>query len=74
MGFLNINSEYLTEKKVKWYFWLDFIIGVVALGAAVIMYGTYWTVVLSVVSVVCIVDACLLRYCYEIKRTIQNRS
>ena len=38
MGFFRINTEYLTEKRVKWYFWLDFIIGIVALGFASVMF------------------------------------
>ncbi len=68
MGFFKVNTEYLTEKRVKWYFLIDLIVGAAALGAAMELYGTKWGLMFAVVSVLLLVDSCLLRYCYELKR------
>jgi membrane protein implicated in regulation of membrane protease activity len=73
MIFFKINAEYLTEKSVKWYFIIDLILGAVALGVAMQLYGTKWGLMFSVVSIVCIVDCCLLRYFYELKATIKKQ-
>ncbi len=73
MGFFKINTEYLTEKRVKWYFLIDLILGAAALGVAMELYGTKWSLMCAVVSVICLVDSCLLRYAYEVKKTVENR-
>ena len=73
VGFFKINTEYLTEKRVKWYFLTDLVLGAVALGFAMQLYGTKWGLMFAVVSIVCIVDSCLLRYFYELKQTITKQ-
>lgn len=72
MLFFRVNRDFLTEKRVKWYMILDLIIGAVALGLAVELVQTKWTLLFAVVSIVTLVDACLMRYAYEIKRTIKG--
>ncbi len=72
MGFFRVSTEYLTEKRVKCYFWIDLLLGAAALGAAMQLYGTKWSVMLAVVSVLCLIDCYMLRYFFEIKRAIQR--
>lgn len=72
MLFFRVKKDFLTEKRVRLYVWIDLIIGAVALGLAVEMIQTKWTMLFAVVSIVTLVDSCLMRYCYEIKRTIKG--
>ncbi len=72
MLFFRVNRDFLTEKRVKWYMIIDLITGAVALGLAVELVQTKWTLLFAVVSIVCLVDSCLIRYAYEIKRTIKG--
>ena len=72
MGFLKINTEYLTEKRVRRYFWIDLVVGAVALGAATQLFKTEWGLLLAVVSIVLLIDSCLIRYFYELKQSIKG--
>jgi len=72
MIFFRPNKEFLTEKRVRLYVWLDMIIGAVTLGLAFLYYDCQWSVIFTVVSIVTLVDSCLLRYCYEIKRSLKR--
>jgi len=72
MLFFRVTRDFLTEKRVRLYVWIDLIVGAVALGLAFVYYGCQWTVIFTVVSIVCLVDSCLMRYLYEIKRTIKG--
>lgn len=72
MFFFRVNKEFLTEKRVRWYVLIDMIIGIVALGLAVELIQTKWTLLFAVVSIVTLVDSCLMRYAYEIKRTVKG--
>ena len=47
-------------------------IGAVALGLAVELVQTKWTLLFAVVSIVTLVDSCLMRYAYEIKRAVKG--
>ena len=72
MLFFRVKKDFLPEKRVKWYVILDLVIGAVALGLAVELVQTKWTLLFAVVSIVTLVDACVMRYAYEIKRTIKG--
>ncbi len=73
MGFFKINSKYLTEKRVKWYFWLDLIIGAIGIAVAMEFHGTKWGVLGLVIGILGIIDAYMLRYFYEIKNRIEGK-
>jgi hypothetical protein len=72
VAFFRADREYLEARRVQWYFVTDLVLGAIALGAAMEFYGTKWSLLLAVVSVICLVDCVLLRYAYELKRAIKG--
>lgn len=69
--FFRFDSEYLVSPSVKIAFWGSLIGGVVALAVTALwLHGTRWEVATAAAGVFSLVDAALLRYGYEIKRTI----
>lgn len=69
--FFRFDSEYLVRPAVIIAFWGSLIGGIVGLAiTALWLHGTRWEVVGAAGSLFSLIDACLLRYGYEIKRTV----
>jgi len=71
MKFFRFDSEYLARPFVLIAFWCSLVGGIAMIAmAALWLNGTRWEVATAAVGVFSLVDASLLRYGYEIKRTI----
>jgi hypothetical protein len=68
--FFRFQSEYLSIPKAIFAFWGSLIGGIVSLALALWLHGTRWEVVCAAVGVFYLVDACLVRYLFEVKREI----
>lgn len=69
--FFRFDSEYLARPAVIVAFWGSLIGGIAGLVITVLwLHGTRWEVVTAAASLFSLIDAALLRYGYEIKRTV----
>lgn len=71
MNFLRFDVDYLAKPFVVIAFWASLVGGIVSIAlAALWFHGTRWEVAAAAVGVFSLLDACLLRYGYELKRSI----
>ncbi len=69
--FFRFHTEYLSQPKSLLAFWGSLVSGVLSIVIAILVHGTRWErfeIATAAVGVFYLVDACLLRYLYEVKR------
>ncbi len=72
IDFFRFGSAYLSTPKVVFAFWGSIVGGIVSLALAVWLHGTRWEVACAAAGAASLVDACLLRYLYEVKRDVRG--
>ena len=68
--FFRFKIEYLSQPKSLFAFWGSLVSGVVSIVVAILLHGTSWErfeVASAAVGVFYLVDACLIRYLFEVK-------
>lgn len=75
MRFLRFEREYLTKPYVTVAFWVSLAGGAALITVASLwLRGTRWEVACTVLGAFSLLDACLLRYAYEIKQAVKRNT
>lgn len=73
ISFFKLGDDYLVKEKVTWIFWFDLILFLAAIIVAFEMYGSKWSFLGAIVSIIAYLDAVAIRCGVELKRAITER-